>query len=212
MKFVLTAALAASALSVPAFAQQTPAPGHSYYEINLGSGLGGAAHVSASATGQGSVSGDINLKAGFFGSGALGYSFGNGLAAEFEGLYLRNGIDNPSGDITAETYGAMGNVMYAIGEVGPLVPYIGGGVGYGAAKYTVAGSDAQGSGFMWQARAGVSGKLAGTMKWDLGYRYLQSPDYNVSAASASALGETINGSAKIATHTHIISVGFRQSF
>src|ERR1700748_2675166 len=113
MKFVLAAALAASALCVPAFAQQTPAPGHSYYEINLGSGLGGAAHVSASATGQGSISGDIHLKAGFFGSG---------LAAEVEGLYLRNGIDNPSGDITAETYGAMGNVTYAIGEVGPLVP------------------------------------------------------------------------------------------
>ena len=213
MKFVLSAALAASLLAAPCFAQQTN--GRSYYQVDLGSGVGGAAHlaVSGSVTGLGSASasGDVNLKPGFFGSGALCYSFSNGLAAEVEGLYLRNSGDSGSIGTTAETYGAMGNLLYAIGQVGPIVPYVGAGIGYGVAKYSLLGGHVQDSGFMWQLRTGVSGKISETAMWQIGYRYLQSPDYSLDV-SATSSGVTAAGSLKVATHTHVISFGVRQRF
>jgi opacity protein-like surface antigen len=135
-------------------------------------------------TASASAATNIHLDAGFFGSGAVGYSFKNGVAAEVEGLYARNGGDTKAYgfDTTGETYGGMGNLLYAITQVGPIVPYVGGGIGYGVVRYSSGGYSTDDSGFMWQLRAGVSGELTKNMRWDIGYRYLQSPTYEINAS------------------------------
>jgi opacity protein-like surface antigen len=215
MKMFVGAFAAASLFAIPAFAQGTN--GQAYYQVNLGSGVGGDAHLSGSlSAGTASASGSTNvhLQAGFFGSGALGYSFKNGVAMEVEGLYSRNNGDTKGAfgvDSAGETYGGMGNLLYAITQVGPVVPYVGGGIGYGVVRYSSSGYSTDDSGFMWQARAGVSGDLGRNMRWDIGYRYLQSPEYKLSG-SATVLGTSVSGSAKLDTHTHVIAAGFRQRF
>jgi opacity protein-like surface antigen len=78
---------------------------------------------------------------------SLGWGFGNGFRAELEGNYRHNSVkeveftsfdnagrraNNEKGDI--RTYGLMANGFYEI-ELGPVRPYLGGGVGYAQNKW-----------------------------------------------------------------------------
>jgi opacity protein-like surface antigen len=210
---VAATALAAALCATPALAQGVADQPSTYVQVNLGSGLGGNADVSVAA-GAGSASGGIDLKAGLFGSAAVGYSMANGLAAEAEVLYADNDgdTDNDGGvKSSTRTWGVMANVMYAIAPVGPFVPYIGAGVGYGRVTIKLDDVKDDDSGLMWQLRAGVSGAIDPQTKWDLGYRYLRVPDYKVSG-SATLDGTTYNGSVKVETDVHVLSVGLRRKF
>ena len=76
------------------------------------------------------------------GLGSLGWGFGNGLRAEVEGNYRHNDIRRsaPAAAVGTSghfrTYGVMANVLYDFNLGMPVVPYIGGGVGYGWTEST----------------------------------------------------------------------------
>ena len=196
---VVTVVLATSAAQA-----ETDTQGN-YYQINLGSGVAGNAHLSGTLTGVGSASGDVNAKAGFFGSGAVGHSFANGLALEVEGYYAHNQGEttNLGFSSNAESYGGLANLMYAITRIGPVTPYIGGGAGYGHIGYGVFGESVGDAGLVWQVRAGLSGHVTRRIKWDLGYRYFTEPTYSVSGSA---------GNLKIDTHLHVVTFGVRERF
>lgn len=211
MKYSLVTAVIV--LGAAASAAQAQAVADNYIQVNLGSGLGGNAHLSASATTIGSASGDISVKPGFFGSAAVGHSLPNGLAVEGEFYYAWNHGDTDSlgFSTTAESYGALANVMYAIGQAGPVVPYVGAGVGIGHANYKALGDSVGDTGLVWQLRAGIGGDVSPTIRWDLGYRYFNEPKFSDSASVTTASG-TISAHAEIKTHIHVLTVGMRQRF
>ena len=71
------------------------------------------------------------------GVGSVGYALGNGFRFELEGNYRTADISRGTGpglssfSGTAQTYGAMANVLFDMDVGLPwLYPYVGGGVGY----------------------------------------------------------------------------------
>ena len=215
MKSVILAATAAlaAAAATTTHAQVQPAATNNYFQVNLGSGLGGNAHLSGSATGIGSAAADINIQPGFFGSGAVGHSFPIGVALEGEGFYLRNSGDtnNLGFGSHVDSYGGLANLMYAIGRIQWVVPYVGGGVGYGHVEYSAFDGNISDSGFVWQLRAGFSGDLTRTTKWDVGYRYVALPTYSITGSLSTSSGP-LTGKAEIETHLHVLTFGIRQRF
>jgi opacity protein-like surface antigen len=184
-----------------------------YLQANLGTGIGGNAHLSADVSTLGSAAGDVNLKPGFFGSIAVGHSLPNGLAIEGEGYYAWNRGDTDSLGFrtTAESFGALANVMYAIVQTGPFVPYVGAGLGVGHANYKALGGSVGDTGLVWQLRAGVGGDVTPTLRWDIGYRYFNEPKFNDSASLTTSTG-AVSANAEIKTHLHVMTVGLRQRF
>jgi opacity protein-like surface antigen len=180
-----------------------------YWQVNLGSGLGGHAHLSASAPSIGSASGDVDVKPGFFGSMAVGHSFGNGLAVEGEGYYAHNAGDTDSFGFgtSVDSYGVLANLMYAIAPVGPVVPYVGAGLGVGHSEFNAFGGGVGATGLVWQLRAGLSGDVTPTVKWDLGYRYFSEPRFDETATI-----DGVTGHAEIAPRIHVLTIGLRQRF
>jgi opacity protein-like surface antigen len=187
---------------------QKPGP---YLQANIGSGLAGTTHIDASAYGIGSSSGDLDPKVGIFASGGYGYAFKNGLAVEVEAVYARNDISTGSlnqligtpAKASVEAYGGLVNLVYAVGRLGPVVPYVGAGVGYGEARYTILGVSDGATGVMWQARAGLSYPVNPTTSLDLGYRYLDTPQYKFTGTGTAL---------KAHTALDILSAGVRYRF
>lgn len=198
--FLTAAAAAALATAAASSAAQaaTDTEGN-YYQINVGSGVAGNAHLS------GTLTGGVNVQAGFFGSGALGHSFANGLAVELEAYYAHNQGEtaNLGFSSNAESYGGLANLMYAITRIGPVTPYVGGGAGYGHIGYGAFGGSVGDAGLVWQVRAGLSGHVTRRIKWDIGYRYFTEPTYSFSSPVLSG---------KIDTHLHVLTLGVRESF
>ncbi|QUD88165.1 outer membrane protein [Phenylobacterium montanum] len=203
----LLAASSAGALQAQTVNQN---PG-AYVQASVGSGVAGNTHIDASASGIGSASGDLDPKAGVFASGAWGYAFKNGFALEAEGVYVRNDISTGSlnqalgtpAKASVETYGGLVDVMYAIGKLGPVVPYAGLGVGYGQARYSLLGGSSSSDGVMWQARAGVSYPVNPKTSLDFGYRYLGTPQFKITGSGLAL---------KAQTDLHILSVGLRYRY
>ena len=195
-------------------AQQATDPGY-YAQVNLGSGFAGSAKLSASVSGFGSASGSEDLKPGVFVSGAIGKSLPNGLAIEAELLYLDNHINTDEVDralgtalkASMKTTGLVANLHYAVAPIGPATFYVGAGVGVGQAKYEVLGLSDDKTGAVWQLMAGLSYPVSSTMSWDLGYRYIGVPDYDVSATVGSTALQ-----AKIESRVHVLSIGGRAKF
>ncbi len=195
----------------PAAAQTISQEPGMYLQANLGSGLGGTTHVSAAVSGIGSAKGDFNPDSGLFTSVAAGESFKNGLAMELEGIYARNDINTSSLDTlvgapahaSLTAYGALANVIYAVGRIGPVVPYVGAGLGYGGVRYNLSGGGATDNGMMWQLRAGVSYPMTSKVSLDLGYRYLDTPRFKDAIDTAYI---------KVHTGLHALSAGVRVRF
>ena len=166
------ALLAATVLALPmAAAQAQPVTG-----LYVGAGAGVNIRHDSESRGI-SV---IPDNPGFAGVAALGWGFGNGLRAEVEGNYRENNVDkltveglppvrSSSGYI--RNYGAMGNLLFDINIPGsPVVPYVGGGVGYvwnewknarftrGATSYRI---DDVGGNFAYQGIAGLAFNIPG---------------------------------------------------
>lgn len=83
--------------------------------------------------------GSVSFDPGFAGVLSLGWGFGNGLRAEVEGNFRRNELEGAGGFTGAgrlsiggqqDTYGVMANLLLDLGSFGPVVPYIGAGLGY----------------------------------------------------------------------------------
>lgn len=209
LKALYLATAAAVAFASPALAQVSP----NYVQLNVGSGVAGTADIGASVDDLGSASYDLDLDPGFFISAAAGAAMPTGFALEGEVVYFTNDGDTQeiedltgeSVEASAETLGLLVNANYRFATSGTIQPYVGAGVGYGKVEYDVdelGGSDDD-NGFMWQLKAGVTFAMANSTTWDIGYRYVRSPEYEVSDDFSSL---------SVETDTHIVSAGIRYSF
>ncbi|WP_426163242.1 outer membrane protein [Sandarakinorhabdus sp. DWP1-3-1] len=152
---------------------------------------------------------DLESDAGISGNLKNGYAFtlavGTGLGpirAELEGSYRRSSVDGASGfglelpgTGNASALSAMANAYFDPAfNIGPLQPYVGGGVGisrFRASNVAAVGLPSGGpvgsfgpisgdrTGFAWQLMAGVGVSVAEKASLTLGYRYFATPGVTV---------------------------------
>ena len=228
MKVAILVAGLASAMALPAAAQSVnfldPAAlaQKSYVEIEGGGTVQGAVIDGVAASGLGASRGSSRLKDDFFGGALAGFTLVRGLSVEAEGVYTRThyGFKAPEpvfGSAGAfRTYGGLGNLKLSlplttrISRFG-IQPYIAGGIGYGRVEFRgVNGAFAyrdRADGFMWQGKAGVEVDLGRHLALDLGYRYLQAPDYTTPGAFKG-----VNYSALARSHLQAATVGLKFNF
>ncbi|MBF0665672.1 MAG: porin family protein [Brevundimonas sp.] len=203
---LVLAAVAAGALATPALAQE---PSSSYVQVNLGASVAGDVDLEASDGGA-AFAGEADLETGTFGSIAAGASLGGGWVLEGEAVLLTNDIDTAAADAALgvpldanlESYALMVNGVYNF-DAGSFRPYVGAGAGFGNSKYRLASESEDDMGLAWQLKAGVVIPGSQNLSWDIGYRYLSLPSFDISEGGASV---DADGSA------HIVSVGARMAF
>ncbi|MES2713194.1 MAG: outer membrane beta-barrel protein, partial [Pseudomonadota bacterium] len=237
---------AALTVAGPASAQVLrPADAVSGPYIAGGAGLNLLQDPSLSVEGNGATqlrglginpSGALSFDPGFAGVLSLGWGFGNGLRAEVEGNFRRNEVESGSGFAGAgrlaasgrqDSYGIMANVLLDLGSFGPVVPYVGGGLGYvvtdwrqlrlagnaSDVRLTATGSDGR---FAFQGIAGLAFPLdflpgaAVTAE----YRFLatQNPSVPVRAESRASGANLASGRVETETYTHSLLLGIRYAF
>lgn len=155
--------LAAGVLALPIAASAQPVTG---LYLGAGAGLNLMQDETVKSVGGVATPGaKLETNLGGVGVVSLGWGFGNGLRAEFEGDYRYNGIDKVTGvhgggsvSGSEQKYGPMVNVLYDFNGLSPaFVPYIGAGAGYQWASNS--GSSAAGS-FAYQAILGAAVPVA----------------------------------------------------
>jgi outer membrane protein OmpA-like peptidoglycan-associated protein len=146
---LLASSLLALPLFLPSIAQAQPQPLSGVY---IGGGAGVNFMQDADLDAQGrlgntlrgrgvSRNGTLKTDTGGVGVLSIGYGFGNGVRAEFEGNFRANKVDGFSGLSplggwglsrgSVSSYGAMANAFYDFHTLGlPVTPYIGAGIGY----------------------------------------------------------------------------------
>jgi opacity protein-like surface antigen len=225
VKVFALAALAACALALPASAQgldglwnpHTYLDG-SYVEATGGSTFQGATTEFNSGTGNANK-GSGHFDAGGFGSLTFGKRVAPGLSVELEGLYFNNRYDRA----TIETQGTAGNMRtyggvanlrfslpydYRVTQRIALVPYVGVGAGYGQVHYnTTAPFDDSQSGLLWQAKTGVEIKTGTPISFDLGYRYIGTPE-----DSHDFVGADGDSSFRLRSHAQAATAGVKYTF
>jgi opacity protein-like surface antigen len=214
----LSAFAAATVCAAPALAEDQM-PG-AYVQLNIGAGVGGETDIHAIDNVLGSGRLKEDTKVGPFVSGAAGWSLSNGVAIEGELLYLQNKIDTPDAneffdfpfEAQTKTYALMVNAMYAIGRWDMMVPYVGAGVGVGKTNYKVLAESDDDTGFIWQLRAGVSFPVNPSTSWDLGYRYIEAPEFNKTYTFDDGAGGTEITTLKAQTGRHVLQVGWRYRY
>lgn len=210
MKSQLCVAVVGLAVLAASGASAQSAPVGPYFQINLGSGFAGKTDVSASSAGV-SGSEDADLDAGLFASAAFGMNFDNNFALEGEVLHAKNDIDTAdidralgaNLDASVKTTALMANAYYNLGAVGPINARIGAGVGYGQAEYEILGGSDKEGGLAWQVMVAGAYPVSEKVSLDVGYRYLRSPDFDVSDAGVKVSAET---------GAHVVTVGARLGF
>ncbi|HWT10514.1 MAG TPA: outer membrane beta-barrel protein, partial [Roseomonas sp.] len=131
-----TMLLSAAVLALPLVARAEPVSG-----LYVGAGLG--ANWLESGTDTANLVTEVHqvevrTEWGVAGVVSLGWGFGNGLRAEIEGNFRQNDVSQmnlsrvgnlaqPGGIV--RNYGVMANLLYEF-QLGPVQPYLGGGVGY----------------------------------------------------------------------------------
>ena len=103
-------------------------------------------------------------------------------------------------DISVEHWALLANVLYDIPMDGAFRPYVGAGVGLGNTTLELGDDDAEDRGLAWQLRAGATFGSSETMMWDIGYRYLNLADFELSEVGASC---------EAVAAVHAITVGVR---
>ena len=186
--FVTNVAIAVACFGGVASAQSTP-----YF-----SATGGMTFPRNLTTDTG-VSGE--LKDGYAVTGAIGSGFG-AIRGEIEASYRRNGVKGASGfglqlpgTGHASALSAMANAYVDPAlDVGPLKPYVGGGVGISRFRATNVAAvglpfggpvtrfgpiSGEKTGFAWQLMAGVGIALSEKAAITVGYRYFATPSVTV---------------------------------
>ncbi|HUN40644.1 MAG TPA: OmpA family protein [Acetobacteraceae bacterium] len=178
-------------------------------------------------------SGSLGSRVGPAFVGAVGWGFGNGLRVELEMDYRANQFDSVNNGAAAhvggweQKYGPMVNVAYDFNGLGPIVPYIGVGVGYQVAleqnvhAYNAAGSTSlysrsDGS-FAYQAIVGVAYPIVAApgLALTAEYRFMGLAGNRSYGAYATnpAGGVVATGSVKLNDdYNHAFLVGFRYNF
>lgn len=164
---------------------------------------------------------EASIDDGYAITGAVGRGFG-ALRGEIEGSYRRSKVGEARGlGLVAEGTGkvsalsAMANVYFDPAlELGPLKPYVGGGIGIsrfkahdvGAAGIpglgTVSGSE---TGFAWQLMAGVGFAVSDQATLTAGYRYFATPGVEATVAPLGPI--EVDG-----LGLHAVEIGLRFQF
>ena len=136
-------------------------------------------------------SGDFELDSAISFSGAIGLRLSRQLRmegelsyrnAEFKNVDINNGISGGAGGEIDSTI-AMANLYYDFDVPWKIQPYVGGGIGYawhggeltdGTGALTNANIEADG--FVWNAGLGFKYRPRTDFAYNVGYRYLSSPD------------------------------------
>ena len=204
MKTYIVAAGLAAVLASPAAAQVWYDPSaiihNSYVEAEGGLDFQGRTKIDIAATGLGTSQQSASQDSEFFGGGLVGYKLAEGVSIEAEGIYSRDHLSyGPTNAVfgtggATRTYGGLGNLRFSLPFTPTYVvplgahafpigvkPYIAGGIGYGNIEFSGQNSafsyrDSQ-DGFIWQGKAGLEIRTGPHVALDVGYRYLQSPDY-----------------------------------
>lgn len=207
MKFLSSAAVAALVVMAASAAQAETV----YGQVNVGGVVKGQTDIDVNIVGLGSGSGEAELEAGFLTSGLLGKTFDNGFSVEGEAIYAQSDLNSDElsavvgapTDASTSTVALMLNGKYEMATEGKFAPYVGAGLGFGKAKYTVDGDSDSDTGLVWQVKAGVALKQSDTVTWDLGYRYLRAPELTVEDA-----GDSIS----VQSSMHALTLGLRVGF
>ncbi|WP_009962374.1 outer membrane protein [Verrucomicrobium spinosum] len=167
----------------PPPAPPEPAPaGGLYFSLN-----GGALWLQDS----GASGVNLDFDTGFSVLGAVGYSFGNGLAVELESGYL--GVDGGEGSFRGRSFDVDGefrqvpifaNAVYTVDLTDRLGVYIGGGIGIvwseaeidSVAGYNLDFTSSDEWNFAAQAKAGLTFKVTDAASLNVGYRYYYGQD------------------------------------
>ena len=203
---LLLAAVAVSALATPALAQDASP---NYLQFNLGANVGGEVDLDVTIAPD-TFSGQADLETGTFGSITGGLGIEGGWVLEGELLLLTSDIDTDDADAAlgapldahVESYAAMVNGVYNF-SAGGFRPYVGAGVGFGSAKYSLGGESEDDMGMAWQVKAGVVIPTSESLSWDVGYRYVSFPSFDIRDG-----GDSVDADAT----AHILAVGARITF
>jgi opacity protein-like surface antigen len=163
--------------------------------------------------------GRLNLDKSFNVNGAVGYKWRGGFRAELEGSWRRSdvsGISNGPGSGHETVVSGMANFLYDFKDAADssfgVVPYIGGGVGFGRQKWkNIQGNlgvpiiNASFTAFQWQAIGGLSVPLTLRLLAFVEYRYIKLADKTVNILAASNVRLTDQGN-------HNIFLGLRYFF
>jgi hypothetical protein len=224
-------ALAACAVALPASAEglggltdpQTYLRG-SYVELEGGSPFQGATTEYNNVSGpNGQNTGSGHFQAGYFGGAIFGHRLAPGLAVELEGVYLKNRYDDAT-EFTqqtaghTQTYGGLANLKFSLPydyHITPrfaVVPYVAVGAGYGETDYktgyagTTYLNDGQ-AGLLWQTKVGLELKTGTPISFDLGYRYMGTPDYHQDFQGADGAQ-----SFQLKSHMQAATAGIKYTF
>ena len=190
---------------------------NNFIQGNLGAVFDGNTHIRGVA--RPTLKGDAGANTGFFASGLVGHELGRGFAVEGEVVYANrdiryrgsNGLLPVATDRSVDTYGGLVNLKYempttwSITGVG-VSPYVAAGVGYGGVNYSLAGSEQQDDGLLWQVKTGLALHVNPKLTLDVGYRYLNSPQFEPAADG------TAFSAVNLSSHEHIASIGARWRF
>ncbi len=210
------ALLAASILALPMQVGAQPVTG---LYVGAGTGINIMQDESVkSVDGLATPGVKLETNVGAVGVASVGWGFGNGLRAEFEGAYRYNGFDKLTGGGSGvaiggseQKFGPMVNVLYDFNGFGPVVPYVGVGAGYQWAhdRFTSDGmsaSDTAGA-FAYQAILGAALPVTSVqgLAVTAEYRFMGlagNRTYNI-AGSSIALNDD---------YSHSILLGVRYAF
>jgi outer membrane protein OmpA-like peptidoglycan-associated protein len=183
---LLGAAALTALCAVPSLAQETSVLTNQNRGFYIGAGAGANFQSDNDFRNNGTDS-KAKYDPGYVALLNFGYALGNGLRFEIEPGYRRNGVDKINGagaDRHSEIASLMANAIYDFDlhtPYFPLVPHIGGGVGYARVLnkslphngLTVSGQDDT---IAFQGIAGVEYALTPAVKLGLDYRYFVAHD------------------------------------
>jgi opacity protein-like surface antigen len=162
---------------------------------------------------------DSGLHDNGYGDVIVGYQVNRVFAAELEGIYTQERFIKFGGlrDLHMQTYGGLANLKASVpilprfGRFG-FVPYVALGVGYGdvafsRATFPYSSGALTHEGLLAQGRGGVQITTGTPLSFDIGYRYLRTPEYDVTGVDAGK-----SASDDLRTHVQAITGGVRWSF
>lgn len=215
-KFLIAAAMASTALTSPAFADDKGP----YITVE-----GGAVKQErALVTIDGTYDNTERFKTGWEAGGILGYDFGH-FRLEAEGFFDRaalreqdlyvGGVYTPvheGNGITGHTTttAVMGNALIGLGHWGGIKLYAGGGVGYARIHRTefigpgIPGDDVDqsSSGFAWQGLAGLTVPISHNVDLGVRYRYFRPDTGNYTSEAGYAERAELRSHSLLATLTY----------
>lgn len=157
-----------------------------YVSVNGGvssqSGVEAVGDYTDGVTGQSLTDIKVDVDTGFRIGGAVGRSMGAVRVegevfydkADYEASLVAGTLGRAASSNDRGQWGIMLNTWYDFAWEGRMTPYVGGGLGYHRSEANRgAGGDVVNDGAMWQAGAGMSFEIGGTMTIDAGYRFMR---------------------------------------